>query len=64
MSTDTKNTRLTRNPAEAAELLGIGHMRVRELVRSGELATLPGRNINIPLVSIERYLERITGAQK
>ena len=59
-----KLARLTRNPYETAELLGIGHVRVRELVRTGELATLPGRNINIPLTSIHRYLERLAGGEK
>jgi excisionase family DNA binding protein len=54
--------RLTRNPYEAAEILGIGHNQVRQLVRAGELPTLPGRNVNIPLVAIERYLERLTGS--
>jgi excisionase family DNA binding protein len=64
-TTDAAPTpRLTRNPYEAAELLGIGHNQVRDLVRSGDLPTLPGRNINIPLIAIERYLERLAGGEK
>ena len=53
--------KLTANPNEAAKMLGIGHVQVRQLVRAGDLPTLPGRNINIPLIAIERYLERLGG---
>ena len=53
--------RLTANAYEAAPMLGIGHHQVRALVRSGELPTLPGRNVNIPIVAIHRYLERLGG---
>ena len=60
-TTTAKLARLTRNPYEAGAILGIGHNQVRELVRSGDLPTLPGRNINIPLIAIERYLERLGG---
>jgi excisionase family DNA binding protein len=56
--------RLTRNPYEAAEILGIGHNQVRQMVRAGELPTLPGRNVNIPLIAIEKYLERLAGGER
>jgi hypothetical protein len=56
--------RLTRNPYEAGTMLGIGHNQVRALVRAGELPTLPGRNLNIPLIAIERYLERLVEGEK
>jgi hypothetical protein len=55
--------KLTANPYETAKMLGIGHVQVRELVRSGTLPTLPGRNINIPLIAIERYLERLGSSE-
>jgi Helix-turn-helix domain len=64
VSTHATNTpKLTYNPAETAKMLGIGHVQVRQLVRAGDLPTLPGRNINIPLIAIERYLERLGGAK-
>jgi Helix-turn-helix domain len=53
--------KLTFNAYETAKMLGIGHVQVRQLVRAGDLPTLPGRNINIPLVAIERYLENLSG---
>ena len=56
--------KLTANPYEAGAMLGIGHNQVRELVRAGTLPTLPGRNVNIPLIAIERYLERLAGGEK
>jgi Helix-turn-helix domain len=58
----TNTPKLTFNPYETAKMLGIGHVQVRQLVRAGDLPTLPGRNINIPLIAIERYLERLTGS--
>lgn len=60
----TTTPKLTANPYEAGAMLGIGHNQVRELVRAGTLPTLPGRNVNIPLIAIERYLERLAGGEK
>ena len=57
----TNTPKLTANPYETAKMLGIGHVQVRQLVRAGNLPTLPGRNINIPLIAIERYLEQLGG---
>jgi excisionase family DNA binding protein len=45
------------NSYEAAKKLGVGHNRVRELVRAGTLRALPGRNIRIPIKALEDYLE-------
>jgi hypothetical protein len=60
----TTPPKLTANPYEAGAMLGIGHNQVRQLVRAGDLPTLPGRNVNIPLIAIQRYLERLAGGEK
>ena len=59
--TPATRPKLTVNPHEAAPMLGVGHHQVRQLVRSGKLPTLPGRNVNIPIVAIHRYLEQLGG---
>lgn len=59
-----KPQRLTCNAYRAGEMLGISHNTIREMVRRGELPSLPGRNINIPLIAIERYLEGLAGGAR
>lgn len=52
---DTDASRVL-NPVEAAKVLGIGHNRVRELIRAGSLRALPGRRMLVPDVALEEYL--------
>jgi hypothetical protein len=49
---------------EVAPLIGRGHNQVRELVRAGKLRALPGRNIKIPLESVNEFLATATREAK
>jgi hypothetical protein len=56
---EKNSKRRVYNAVEAASILGIGHNRVRELVRSGQLRALPTRNIAIPDVALEEFLATV-----
>jgi hypothetical protein len=59
-STTESTVRRVLNPYEVAPLIGKGHNQVRELVRAGKLRALPGRNIKIPLESVNEFLATAT----
>jgi hypothetical protein len=62
--TKSKPPKLTANPYEVGGMLGKSHNFVRRLVRDGVLPSLPGHNIRIPLIAVQRYLESLSGGAK
>jgi len=53
-------SKLLVKPGEASELMGVSRSTIYELMRSGELESVLIRSSRrIPIVAIERYIERL-----
>ena len=55
---------ITMKPREAARRLGISYDTVRQLIRDGELRSIPigGRRF-VPVVALDEFVERRLAAQ-
>ena len=57
--------RLLLKPGEAAEVLGVGRMRVYELIRQGRIPTLRvGHRLRIPIDELRAWVRREAGVGK